>query len=278
MSGSGRRRPLLDFVRALQRHGLRPRLFSQRDRLDRALSDPQQRSTLRALIAAGGDGTVLDVLNRHPGVPIGILPLGTENLVARQFGIPRDGAAAAAVIAGGRTTTLDLARIGERRFAIMVSAGFDAAVIHAAHAARNGHIRRTHYVRPIGQCLRRYPHPELRVYADGAGEPVKGRLVVVANLASYAMGLPIVPTACGDDGLLDVRVFQRGSTFQLLRYLYMVTQRRHERLEDVVRLRCRRLRIESDVPVPVQADGDPAGTTPCDVAVEPAAARVFVPA
>lgn len=277
MSGSGLRRPLLDFVRALQRHGLNPRLFSDRVRLDAALAEPDRRASLHALVAAGGDGTVLDVINRHPGVPIGIFPLGTENLLARQFGIPQDGAAAAEIVAGGRAIPLDLGRIGERRFAIMASVGFDAAVIHAAHAARTGHIRRSHYVWPIGMTLRLYDYPELHVFVDDARQPVTGRMVVMANLASYALGLPIVPSARGDDGLLDVRIFHGGSMFHLFRYLYMVTTWSLDDLPDVTSLRAKSVRIESTVSAPVQADGDPAGTTPCEVTLEPAAARLFVP-
>jgi diacylglycerol kinase family enzyme len=277
MSGSGLRRPLLDLIRALQRHGLNPRLFSDRVRLDTALAEPGRREALHALVAAGGDGTVLDVINRHPGLPIGIFPLGTENLLARQFGIPRDGGTAADIIAAGHTIPLDLGRIGDRRFAIMVSVGFDAAVIHSAHAARTGHIRRSHYVWPIGMTLRLYDYPELRVYVDDAAQPVTGRMVVIANLASYALGLPMVPSARGDDGLLDVRIFHGGSTFHLLRYLYMVTTWSLDHLPDVTSLRAKSVRIESSVSAPVQADGDPAGTTPCVVMLEPAAARLFVP-
>lgn len=271
------RRPLLDFVRSLRRRGLNPRLYSDRARLDFALSDPVRRASLQALIAAGGDGTVLDVINRHKDVPIGIFPLGTENLLARQFGIPCDGESAAETIASGRRLPLDLGRIGERRFAIMVSVGFDAAVIHAAHAARTGHIRRTHYLRPIGNVLWSYAHPELQVFVDDAIVPITGRLVVIANLASYALGLPIVPSARGDDGLLDVRVFHGGSLFHLLRYLYMVTTWSLDHLPDVTSVRARSVRIESPAPAPVQADGDPAGVTPCVVTVEPAAINLIVP-
>jgi diacylglycerol kinase family enzyme len=158
----------------------------------------------------------------------------------------------------------------------MVSAGFDAAVIHAAHAARTGHIGRAHYLRPIWRTLCAFPYQELRVFADDSDEPVVGRMVVAANLASYALRLPVVPTARGDDGLLDVRVFRHGSTFHLLRDLSMLMRGRPERMADVTSLRVQRLRIESAVPVPVQADGDPAGTTPCEITVEPAAARLFV--
>jgi diacylglycerol kinase family enzyme len=277
LSGSGRRRPLFDFIAALRRHGLRPRLFSDRDNFDQALSDPDLRPTLHGLVAAGGDGTVLDLVNRHPGVPVGILPLGTENLLARQFRIPRDGAAAAAIVARGQQQTLDLGRIGPRRFAIMASFGFDADVIHRAHTRRSGHITRLHYVQPICSALRTYQYPDIRVFADDCPQPVAGKLVIVANLPVYALRLGLAPTACWNDGLLDVRVFQRGSTFDMLRYLCLVAMGRHDKCPDVTALRVRRIRLESDVPVPAQADGDPAGHTPSEITVEPAAAQMIVP-
>lgn len=277
MSGSGRRRPLLDFIAALRRAGIRPRLYSDRKRLDDALRDPAQRENLLAVVAAGGDGTVLDLINRHPSVPVGILPLGTENLLARQFGIPRDGARAAEIIVHGRRQTLDLGRIGTRRFAIMASCGFDADVIHRAHARRSGHITRLHYLQPIWSTMRAYPHPEIRVYADDAASPITGRLVIVANLPAYALRLRLAPTARGDDGHFDVRIFQHGSTYDMLRYLGMVARGGQECSPEVVCLTALRVRLESDVPVPIQADGDPAGGTPCDVTIDPAAAQLIVP-
>jgi diacylglycerol kinase family enzyme len=158
----------------------------------------------------------------------------------------------------------------------MASVGFDAEVIHQAHAARQGHISRLHYVRPILNALWRYPHPRIRVYADGADEPVSGCLVVIANLSAYALRLNVVPTAVGGDGLFDVRVFQRGSAFQILRYLSMVARGVHDRASDVICLQARQVRIEADAPAPVQADGDPAGFTPCELNLRPAAARIFV--
>jgi diacylglycerol kinase family enzyme len=278
VSGSGRRRPLLEFIAALRRHGLRPRLYSDRAELDTALADAQHRATLHGLVAAGGDGTVLDLINRHPHVPVGILPLGTENLLARQFNIPRDGAGAAAVVARGRLQPLDLGRIGQRRFAIMASFGFDADVIHRAHLRRAGHITRLHYFQPIWSALRTYQYPEIRVFADDSAQPVTGKLAIVANLPVYALRLGLAPTARGDDGLLDIRVFQRGSTFDMLRYACLVFLGRHESRLDVASLRARRIRVESNVPVPIQADGDPAGYTPCEITIQPGVAQLYVPA
>jgi diacylglycerol kinase (ATP) len=276
-SGAGRHRPLAEFIAGLREHGLRPRLFSTRQQLDLCVSDPELRSSLHGIVAAGGDGTVLDVINRYPGVPIGILPLGTENLLARHLKIPWSGRGAAEVVACGRVKPLDLGRVDSCRFTTMVSVGFDAQVIHAAHARRMGHIRRTHYIRPIVETLRMYGYPELRVFCDDAAEPVIGRMVVVANTPGYALRLRVVPTARGDDGYLDVRVFHRGSTFQMLRYLYMVARGCHDTLPDVTCLRARRVRIESSTPVAVQADGDPAGTTPCAATVDSGGALLFVP-
>jgi diacylglycerol kinase family enzyme len=84
-------------------------------------------------------------------------------------------------------------------------------------------------------------------------------------------------SACGDDGILDLRLFQRGSAFQMWRYFFKVFGNCHERLGDVLSVRGSRIRIESDVPVPVQLDGDPAGWTPAEFRILPAAAEVLVP-
>ncbi len=277
MSGSGRTRPLLEFIAALRRHGLQPRLFSRRDQFDAAVTAPDRHDRLHALVAAGGDGTFLDLVNRHPQLPVGILPLGTENLLARHFRIPRSGADAARIVAAGRRQRLDLGRLGTRRFASMASFGFDAEVIHRAHARRTGHITRSHYLRPIAAALCRYGHPELRLFLDDDPQPVRGRLAIVANLPAYALRLDLVTTARGDDGLFDVRVFEQGSGFQMLRYLSIVICGRHEGLPDVVRRQAARIRVDSDVLIPVQVDGDPAGFTPCELRIEPGAAEIIVP-
>lgn len=277
-SGSGRRAALHEFIRALKSRGLRVRLFSSRDRLDAAVADPELRSSLQALVAAGGDGTAMDLINRHPDLPLGILPLGTENLLARHFQIPlHDGRAAADIVATGLARPLDIGTVDGRHFAVMASIGFDADVIHRAHEVRHGHITRLHYVRPILGALGQYAHPPIRVYADDAVEPVTGSLVVVANLSAYALRLNVVPTARGDDGLFDVRVFRRGAAFHMLRYLFMVASGRQDLSAEVVALQAKRVRIDADVPAPIQADGDPAGHTPCELNVTPAAARIIVP-
>lgn len=277
-SGSGtQRRMLVNLVRELRALGLRPRVFKDRDRLRQRVEDPRRREGLRCIVAAGGDGTVADVFNRFPGIPVAILPMGTENLLARHLGIPASGVEVARLIAVDSRRRFDLGQAGNRRFALMVSAGFDADVVRMTHQARVGHISRAAYIQPILESLRNYEHPPLRITVDGRLLPQTVRLAVVVNIPAYALGLPVARTARGDDGWLDLRLFEQGSAFQMIRYLCNLALGTHERLPDVISLTGARLRIDSDVPVPLQADGDPIGYTPIEIGVLPGALEVFAP-
>jgi len=232
---------------------------------------------VECIVAAGGDGTMGDVINRHPGVRIALLPLGTENLLARYLEVPRSGQAVARMIAAGSVRVLDLCRVGDRRFALMASIGFDADVIQRLHKSRRGNISRLSYVQPILESVRRYEYPQFRLWVDDAPNPRIARLAVIMNLPIYALGLSVARCATGDDGTLDLRLFLRGSAFQMVRYLCNLALGTHERLWDVESLRGRRVRIESDVPVPIQVDGDSAGFTPAEIDVLPGALEIIVP-
>jgi diacylglycerol kinase (ATP) len=281
-SGTGlQRSELLHLVSHLRRLGIRPRLYSQRQRLEARLQNAEERRQLVCLVAAGGDGTVGDLANRFPDLPLAVLPLGTENLLAGHLGIPSDGRFVAEMIAAGCRRVIDVGVINGRRFLLMVTAGFDADIVHRAHARRTGHIRKWNYLQPIWESLRSYRYPKLRVSAEGGDLPgdqlLSGRLIVVANLPAYAMGLPLAMNADGADGLLDLRVFRRRSAFQMLRYLYKVLLRQHETLADVFSGRAKRVTITCDTPVPIQCDGDPAGFTPAEVTILPGALTLIVP-
>ena len=277
-SGSGlRRHEILELVRELRQSGFRPRLFKSRERFHDWLEREGTRENLECLVAAGGDGTVADVFNRYPDTKLAILPLGTENLLARHLRIPRSGRGVARLIAKGESRVLDLCAMGDRRFSLMASVGFDADVIQRVHHARSGNISRLSYIQPILESVRRYEYPEVRLWLDDAPDPVTARLAVICNLPIYALGFSVARSARGDDGLVDVRLFQRGSAFQMVRYLCNLALGTHERLWDVDSRQARRVRIEADVPVPIQTDGDAAGFTPAEILVLPGALEVVAP-
>jgi diacylglycerol kinase family enzyme len=241
------------------------------------MADADAGRRLECIVAAGGDGTVADVINRHPGVRIALLPLGTENLLARYLGVPRSGKAVARMIADGQVRVLDLCRMGQRRFVLMASIGFDADVIQRLHNSRRGNISRLSYIQPILESVRKYSYPEIRLWVDDAPSPAIARTAVITNVPIYALGLSVARCARGDDAMLDLRLFRRGSAFQMVRYLCNLALGTHEGLGDVESLRGRRVRIESDVPVPIQVDGDSAGWTPAEISVLPAALEVVAP-
>jgi diacylglycerol kinase family enzyme len=240
---------------------------------------------LRAVVAAGGDGTISLVANRTPpGTPLVVLPLGTENLLAKHLEIAADPQQVCRIIAAGCGVRLDAGRAGERIFTLMAGCGFDADVVRRLHTSRKGNIRHLSYAKPILDSIRSYPYPELRVHyapadaGDGAPltEQIAARWVFVVNLPRYAGGLSFAPQASGTDGLLDVCTFKSGSLWNGLVYLSGVMLAQHQSMQDFVRVQTRHLRIESPEAAPYQLDGDPGGDLPVEIRVLPGRLTLLV--
>jgi diacylglycerol kinase family enzyme len=241
------------------------------------------------LVAAGGDGTVAALVNERPVVPITVLPTGTENLFARHFDLARSPEHLAETIAAGRATPLDLGLTEQRRFALMAGLGFDADVVtrhHRLRLGRSGIPRPTHrgaYVEPVlrSSLDYRFPNITVRIADPGHEETLVGSMIFLFNLPSYALGLPVAPSARGDDGWLDLVVFRKPGSLRALYYLWLVLWKLHLRRPGVDHRRVRRVVISASEPVPVQLDGDPGGfvngTDPWNVEVLPRAIDVIVP-
>jgi diacylglycerol kinase family enzyme len=275
-AGTGKsRRRVEGLVGALQRRGLRPTVCWRRAEFS-ILLDALAPQEVRCVVAAGGDGTLLEVVNRAPQLPAALLPLGNENLVADYFRIPRDGAALADIILTGKARQFDLARADGRLFCLMASAGIDAEVVHRVHRRRRGHINRLTYVVPTLQALHHYSYPPLDVEIEETGERLRGAMAFVFNLPRYGLRLPIAAEAVPDDGLLDLCVFERPGALHLARYVTALACRRRDRLPDFQHRRVRRVRLWSDLPAPVQTDGDPAGRLPVTIEVVPRALTLLV--
>jgi diacylglycerol kinase family enzyme len=239
---------------------------------------------LRAVVAAGGDGTAALVANHvPPEAPLALLPLGTENLLSKYLDVSADPQCVCDVIDRGITVQLDAGRADGRIFLLMVGCGFDAEVVRRMHAARTGHIHQLSYAKPLIDALRRYPYPTLRIRCDGPGADgsdldVKASWAFVVNLPRYAMGLNFAPDAIGTDGLLDVCTFRHGTLWRGLWYLSHVFFGSHRSLGGCTTARARRVRIEAETEVPYQLDGDPGGLLPVDIQVLPRRVNMLVPA
>jgi diacylglycerol kinase family enzyme len=253
----------------------------------RLVQTANQDPRCRGLVAIGGDGTVSALINEQPLVPISVLPTGTENLFARHFKMPARPEMLSQTVAEGEVVWMDLGLTMQRRFALMAGFGFDAAVVTRHHASRMGPAGlprptcRSSYVGPVLHAAWFYPFPTLqaRILDPDSSEVLEGTSIFVFNLPRYALGLPFVPQAREDDGLLDLLVFRKPGAFQALRYLWLVWRKLHLKTEGVEHRQVRQVEISSTSTVPVQLDGDPAGMlsgTPWRVQVMPRALAVRV--
>ncbi len=279
-SGSGAgRKELLVLIRELRTAGYRVRIFRSRPKLDAFLLMPEHARKLRCIVAAGGDGTVADVAQRHPGCPIAVLPLGTENLLAKYLNLSRCGRALAAVIDGGRIRMLDSATANGRRFLLMLSAGVDGDIVQAVHRAREGNIRRIGYIVPtLRAFFSSLPQP-IRASTSDARYSATGTHVIVTNIPIYGFALKFAPEAIPDDGLLDVRVYHGSTRWQIFRHAIRLKLGLPIHPSEFTKFTATSVTLESasDSGIPgVQADGDPSSALPVRVVIEPASLRVLV--
>jgi diacylglycerol kinase family enzyme len=281
-AGSGSRRQDVDaLVVLLAGLGLRVEVSTDLDeaacRAERWLADGR----LRAVVGAGGDGTMHALLNRvPPHAPLAILPLGTENLLAKYHRQSRGAGPLADMLAAGYVAKFDTGRANGRLFLLMASAGFDAEVARRMDESRGQNISHGSYAKPIFSAIRRYDYAPMRMVCETpeGRQRIEAKFCFVFNLPRYGLGLPFAPEADGDDGLLDVCTFRRGSFWHGLRYLLAVALNRHPKLEDCCKLRVSRMTIETDGHVPYQLDGDPGGWLPLEIEVVRQRATLIVPA
>ena len=234
----------------------------------------------RAVVVIGGDGTLLDVMNGPvaPGLPVGLLPLGTANVLACSLGLSRDPERLAEAIRGGRVRRLDLLECNGHRFVSVAGVGFDAYVVAALDRERQGTLAsKASYSGPIVRALGRYRFPALRVRVDGRTVGRPAGFVIVGNVWNYGGLLRLAPRARPDDGLMDVCIFHGRGRASLLRYLSAAPFGMHLAFSDVRYLRCKDLVVDgpSGEDVPVQLDGDPGGSAPARFRVLPGAATLL---
>lgn len=285
-SGSGRGRgELIVLAKRLRAAGFLVRMFHNRPRMDHYIQQQfredsaiRLKRVLHCIVAAGGDGTVADVVNRHPGRPIAVLPLGTENLLARFLGMKRSGTQVAEAIRVGTTIGLDTAIANGQRFLLMFSMGLDAEVVDAIHSTRTGTIRRMNYVIPVLKAfLRSRPKTYRAINADGS-TTISGTHLIVTNIPRYGFGLPFAPHALGDDGMLDVRAFQGQSRWSIFWHATKLKLGLPIGADEVQRFSSAEVTLSCDHERGVsQFDGDPGPPLPVSIRIEPRSLCVIVP-
>lgn len=257
--------------------GWRTRLLQGRDGDEAAgLARAVVADGVDALVVCGGDGLVNLGLQAVVGtdVPLGLLPAGTGNDVARHVGVPRgDPAAAVERLLAWQPRRMDLARVGERYFATVLAAGFDAVANERANQLRwpRGQMR---YTLATAAELRTFRPLSYVIDVDGRSHRLDAMLVAVGNGPSYGGGLRIAEGAHIDDGLLDVVVIGPMSRAGLLRTYPKLFDGSHVDHPAFHRFRGRTVTVAAPGVV-AHADGERWGRLPLTVECVPDAVRVL---
>ncbi|UYM07593.1 diacylglycerol kinase family protein [Solicola gregarius] len=266
------------------------------------IEDPGTSMAHRALeagvdlvLVAGGDGTVRVVCTElaRTGVAIGVIPLGTGNLLARNLGIPLHKGDAIEVAFNGQDRAVDVARFRsadasddedapesftDTSFMVMAGLGLDAAIMNGVADEMKAKMGWLAYVVSAFRQLR-YPAVKVEISVDdGEFERYRARTVVVGNVGQLQGGIPLLPDATIDDGKIDVVVIAPPRAWSWVRLVVRVLTRRRRTDEKLDRLTGRKVVVRAERPTPRQLDGDPIGEgTEFTAEVQPGVLLIRVP-
>ncbi len=230
-----------------------------------------------ALIAAGGDGTVralAKALGPNASVPIGVIPVGTGNVLARELRLPSRPHDVAEMLLNGQVSEIPGAIAGREPFFLMAGVGFDGEIIAGLNLELKRRIGKSAYVWPTLMALAQRPK-QLSVLIDGVHH--KASWIVGAKAQRYAGGFTIAHGISVGEGRLVAVLFK--ATTRRGRMLEMISLGlgQHQRLRSVRTLPCQRIEVR-DQGFPVQIDGDEDGFSPVTIGIGGGNLRMIVPA
>ncbi len=237
------------------------------------------------LVCYGGDGTAMEIAAGAvgSGIPLGLVPGGTGNLLAGNLRLPRNPAVAARVILRGCAAPIDLGTVeradGRHYFAVCTGTGFDARLMADTGPAEKRRWKMAAYVARAFAALPRVTSPLHRVTVDGVGHELPAAMVLVANCGELVPPfLRLRADIAPDDGWLDVLALRAEGTFESLSAFIELLRRPANGARRLWFGRGRTVRVEvlEGPPQPMQLDGEPWGVTPFEAQVAPASLSILV--
>ena len=239
--------------------------------------------SLDAVVAAGGDGTLNEVVNglmrRPDGSPsLGVLPLGTANVLARELRLPFAAVPAARILASGMPSPIRIGQANDRYFTMMSGIGFDARIVAGLSPVLKRILGKAAYPLEAVRQLCRHHLPKYRVTIDGRAHEAAG--VIVANGHFYGGGMILAADARITDPILHACLFERRERWRVLRYMVWTALGRVSRLPDFHVVAGRHLTVSGpigDVDDMVQSDGDVATRLPVEFKLAESPINVILP-
>ena len=241
-------------------------------------------ATYDIVFTLGGDGTAMEVAGAlaGSGIPIGVLPGGTGNLLARALGIPKNVTRAVRTLMAGNTRRIDLGVVQGHRFAVAAGVGIDATMVAETPAWMKRRLGVFAYtIIATRAALRAVVFRRFflaRVEVDGEIIERRAAAVLFANFGAILEDrISFGPDILVDDGVLDCCIFSPAHLWDAMRIMWRVTRRDFRPDPALFYRKGAHFRLETDPILPMQADGELLGVTPAVVSVEPLAARLLIP-
>jgi diacylglycerol kinase family enzyme len=232
------------------------------------------------VLAQGGDGTVRAVAAAlaGAGVPLGLLPAGTGNLLARNLGVPRDLDGAVGVLTGGTSREVDVLEIDGEPYVVMGGSGFDAQLFELTSDDLKARVGWAAYVSAGIRAVRAATPYEVRITTDRESLRVQAVGVVVGNVGTLTAGIELLPDAEADDARLHVAVLTPLRLRDWVGLGWSLVWRRTPRGFQMRTLRAKEVTVQWPVELPTEIDGDLVDPRwHLRVVVRPAALIVRVP-
>lgn len=231
-----------------------------------------------AVIAWGGDGTINEVASAlaFGGVPLGIVPAGSGNGLARELGIDRRPEQALAAALRSTTRAIDVGEVDGHFFVNIAGFGLEAHVARQFNAPSNARRGFLGYAGITARALVNYVPMGYRITTGGETVDVRALIVTLANSAQYGNGARIAPGALLDDGLLDLVVVQERSRLGTVVNLPRLFNGTVAAMPGCLMKAVREVTIETDEPLTYHLDGEPfQGSTRIHAKVHPSALHVL---
>ena len=232
-----------------------------------------------AVVVCGGDGSISSAAPAvmESGLPLGIIPAGTANDLARTLSIPLDFAAAADLIVAGHTKRIDVGMVNGHAFFNVASIGLSSELAQKLDPELKKRFGRLGYAVAALRILSRSKRFSARIVERGKGTRVKTYQIAVGNGRLYGGGNVVAETASIDDGRLDLYSLEMRNLWKSVLMARAFRAGTHGAWKEVRTARCVEFDVETRRPMPVNTDGEIVTATPAHFRVLPAAVTVFAP-
>jgi len=293
---------LPEIIAALEAEDIRVDLaFTKPDESPRLIAQRAIEAGYAMVIVGGGDGTVSEVAKGllHAPIPLGILPIGTYNNIARSLDLPTNIPQACQVLARGQIKSIDVGQANDAHYFFEAAGvGLDAIIFPLGEEIKGGRWGRMLQAFRLAMSYQPQPlkieldcpiaeartRPPLRRQflqrriATPREFQIQALLVVIANGPYYGTGFTVAPDAVMDDGLLTMTIYRKFSKWELVRHFWSISRGQHHYNPKIETYEAAVVRLTSKAKLPVHVDGHAIDEVPVTFKVVKQALKVIVPA